>query len=72
MRQAFFLNGKKQRFEHIEDAHAAVIASYPGAKREGSVGCWGWEKDGFIVAEAWIAKKGWWLIIAKDGGKMMP
>lgn len=61
MRDAKMTTGPKRYTESFDDIQAAVRAVYPKTRREGSVGCWSWAADGWIVAEAWVhpTKPGW-------------
>lgn len=65
MRDAHLLVGPKLYYAELDDAHTAVLKSYPSAKREGSIGAWCWMVGDTIVAEAWIhaTRPGWWLRI---------
>lgn len=61
--KSFILAGRSRRVQDIDTAHAAVLALYPGARREGSVASWHWKHEGRVVAEALAADRGghWYL-----------
>lgn len=55
--------------DQIEDAHEIVCRTWPGAKRQGSVGSWSWSvpNEPRIVAEAWLGRAGWGVRVRRLG-----